>query len=68
MNPLSVAGTRFNSASVVARGCGCVVQMLCAPVSFWAVSRAPHAQICRRMLKFARTMPPRSVGSGRYRF
>ena len=41
--------------------------MLCAPVSFRAVSRAPHAQICRHMLKFARAMPPRGVGSGWYR-
>ena len=61
MNPHSVAGTRFDSTSVIARGCGCVVQMLCAPASFRAicVSRAPQAQICRHMLKFARTMPPR---------
>ena len=50
-------------AFVIARGRGRVVQMLCAPASFRAVCEGPHAQMCRHMLKCARTMPPRGVGS-----
>ena len=43
-----------------------VVWMLCTPTSFRAVLRAPDAQMCRYMLKCARTMPPRGMSGGRY--
>ena len=59
---------RFPSASVIARRRGRVVQMLCAPGFFRAVSRAPYAQHSRHMLQFLVlwSMPPRGVGDGWY--
>ena len=46
---ISLRACVLASASVIARARGRVVQMLCAPASFRAVSRAPHAQMCRHI-------------------